>query len=115
MNCMRNVLASSECRVNIYACGRSAFFLDGCLGRKVLSCPPFLLCFSVNAQIEVVASQRLAEVVATEVSDELWIKAACVYLGLATGPESNTVYMLDPRDWIVETKRRVGVAASHRR
>ena len=56
----------------------------------------------VKTQIEAGALQRLAEVAATEVLDELGIKAECVYLGQATGPESNRAYILDPRGWIVE-------------
>ena len=56
----------------------------------------------VKTQIEAGALQRLAEVAATEGLNELGIKAECVYLGQATGPESNRAYILGPREWIVE-------------
>ena len=58
-----------------------------------------------KTRVAVATLQAFAEGAATEVLNEFGISAECVYLGQATGPESNRAYILDPREWIVEKRR----------
>ena len=55
-----------------------------------------------KSRIEAAMLQSLAEVAATGVRNDLGVEAECVYLGQATGQESNRSYIKDPREWIVE-------------
>ena len=65
----------------------------------------------VKKPIEAAMLQRLAGTAATGIRDELGTKAECIYLGQATGPESNKSYIRDPQEWIVEMGRS-GITAN---
>ena len=62
-------------------------------------------------RIEAALLQRLAETAADKVRDDLGIEAECVYLGQATGPESNRSYIREPQEWNME-KGFSGVATN---
>ena len=55
-----------------------------------------------KTRIEAAMLQRLAQDAATGVKNDLSIKAECVYLGQATGPDLNRSHIREPSEWILE-------------